>query len=54
MHSFEMDRVFAPSDVFKTSVVSMLISILFFFSFSHDCFSVKALLYLRQGVAGLN
>lgn len=53
MHSFEMDRVFAPSDVFKTSVVSTLISILFFF-FSRDCFSVKALLYLRQGVAGLN
>lgn len=52
MHSFEMDRVFAPSDVFKTSVVSTLISILFFFS--RDCFSVKALLYLRQGVAGLN
>lgn len=51
MHSFEMDRVFAPSDVFKTSVVSTLISILFF---SRDCFSVKALLCLRQGVAGLN
>lgn len=52
MHSFEMDRVFAPSDVFKTSVVSTLISILFFFS--RDCFSVKALLCLRQRVAGLN